>query len=182
MSNGRYSASVDQLSQHLLRSAARRRDQPSTRSPALRYWNLAQQRHYRRSAPCRRAMPVSGDCAACHGPHTRGKRPGFRPRQAHSRKRRTVCWREPDSNHRSRSCERLFSGRCQSETAARKAEPLTGSGPKRQCLPGVAAHSLSLRGGTTSSRPSSSSGESSKLRRRASGRRLSSNWTRHFNG
>ena len=22
-------------------------------------------------------MPVSGDCAACHGPHTRGKRPGF---------------------------------------------------------------------------------------------------------
>src|SRR5215470_15658630 len=25
------------------------------------------------------------------------------------------------------------SGRCQSETAARKAEPLTGSGPKRQC-------------------------------------------------
>jgi hypothetical protein len=30
------------------------------------------------------------------------------------------------------------SGRCQSETAARrKAEPLTGSGPKRQCLPGV---------------------------------------------
>jgi hypothetical protein len=34
------------------------------------------------------------------------------------------------------------SGRCQSETAARKAEPLTGSGPKRQCLPRVAAHSL----------------------------------------
>ena len=100
MSNGRYSASVDQLSQHLLPSAARRRDQPSTRSPALRYWNLAQQRHYRRSVPCRRAMPVSGDCAACHGPHTRGKRPGFRPRQANSRERRTVCWREPDSNFR----------------------------------------------------------------------------------
>jgi hypothetical protein len=77
MSNGRYSASVDQLSQDLLRSAARRRDQPSTRSPALRYWNLAQQRHYRRSAPCRRAMPVSGDCAARHGPHTRRKRPVF---------------------------------------------------------------------------------------------------------
>jgi hypothetical protein len=74
------------------------------------------------------------------------------------------------------------SGRCQSETAARKAEPLTGSGPKRQCLPGVAAHTLSLRGGTASSNPSSSSGESSKLRRRASRRRLSSNWTRHFNG
>jgi len=103
MSNGRYSASVDQLSQHLLRSAARRRDQPSTRSPALRYWNLAQQRHYRRSAPCRGAMPVSGDCAARHGPHTRGKRPGFRPRQANSRERRTVCWREMDSNFQFRA-------------------------------------------------------------------------------
>ena len=52
------------------------------------------------------------------------------------------------------------SGRCQSETAARKAEPLTGSGPKRQCLPGVAAHGLSLRGGTASSNPTSSSEES----------------------
>src|ERR1700731_3958821 len=50
------------------------------------------------------------------------------------------------------------SGRCQSETAARKAEPLTGSGPKRQCLPGVAARSPSLRGGTASSNRSSSSG------------------------
>ena len=52
------------------------------------------------------------------------------------------------------------SGRCQSETAARRAEPLTGSGPRRQCLPGVAPHSLSLRGGTASSNPSSSIGES----------------------
>jgi hypothetical protein len=52
------------------------------------------------------------------------------------------------------------SGRCQSDTAARKAKPLTGSGPKRQCLPGVAAHSPSLRGGTASSNPSSSTGES----------------------
>src|SRR6516165_6665372 len=30
------------------------------------------------------------------------------------------------------------SGRCQSETAARKAEPLKGSGPRRRCLPGAA--------------------------------------------
>jgi hypothetical protein len=30
------------------------------------------------------------------------------------------------------------SARCQSETAARKAEPLTDSGPRRECLPGVA--------------------------------------------
>ena len=40
------------------------------------------------------------------------------------------------------------SGRCQSETSARKAQPLTGSGPRRQCLSGAAPHSLSLRGGT----------------------------------
>ena len=41
-----------------------------------------------------------------------------------------------------------------------KGGAITGSGPKRQCLPGVAAHSLSLRGGTASSNPSSSAGES----------------------
>jgi MarR-like DNA-binding transcriptional regulator SgrR of sgrS sRNA len=48
-------------------------------------------------------MPVSGDCAACHGPRTRGKRPGFRPRQANSRERRTVRWREMDSNFQFRA-------------------------------------------------------------------------------
>ena len=74
----------------------------------------------------------------------------------------TRRWREPDSNHRSRSCEGS-SGRCQSETAARKAEPLTGSGPRRRCLPGASHRRLSLRGGTASSNPSSSSGESGEL-------------------
>ena len=57
------------------------------------------------------------------------------------------------------------SGRCQSETAARKAEPTIGSGPRQQCLPGVVRHSLSLRGGTPSSNPSSSSAESAKSKR-----------------
>jgi hypothetical protein len=37
---------------------------------------------------------------------------------------------------------------CRSDTVARKAEPLTGSGPRRRCLPGVASHSLSLHRGT----------------------------------
>jgi len=45
------------------------------------------------------------------------------------------------------------------ETAIRKAEPLTGPGPRRRCLPGVVPHSLSLRGGTASSNPASSSAE-----------------------
>ena len=64
----------------------------------------------------------------------------------------TLRWREPDSNHRSRSCERHF-----------WASPIGDDGgatyrfsPRRQCLPGVAPHSLSLRGGTASSNPSSS--------------------------
>jgi hypothetical protein len=52
------------------------------------------------------------------------------------------------------------SGRCQSETAARRAESLKGSGPRQQCLPGMAPHNLSLRGGTASSNPPSSSAES----------------------
>ena len=39
------------------------------------------------------------------------------------------------------------SGRCRSDRAARKAEPLTGSGPRRRCLHGVAPHSLSLQDG-----------------------------------
>ena len=58
-----------------------------------------------------------------------------------------------------RSCDRLFWASPIGDGDT-KTEPLTGSGPKRQCLPGVAAHSLSLRGGTASSNPSYSSGES----------------------
>src|SRR5215813_3937454 len=75
----------------------------------------------------------------------------------------SLRWREPNSNHRSRSCERLFWALPIGDGGPKKAEPLTGSGPKRQCLPGVAAHSLSLRRGTVSSNPSSSSGESDEL-------------------
>ena len=56
------------------------------------------------------------------------------------------------------------SERCQSEAAARKTEPLSGSGSRLQCFPGAAPHSLSLRGGTASSNPSSSSGESANFR------------------
>jgi hypothetical protein len=40
---------------------------------------------------------------------------------------------------------------------------LRGSGRRRQCLPGVAPHSLSLRGGTASSNPSSSTEESANF-------------------
>src|SRR4029077_13094640 len=70
----------------------------------------------------------------------------------------TLRWREPDSNYRSRSCERLFwalpigGGTKRGATCRFRSEP--------QGLPGVAAHNLSLRGGTASSNPSFSSGES----------------------
>ena len=53
-------------------------------------------------------MPVSADRAISHGSHTRAKSRGSQPRRAISRERRTVCWREPDSNHRYRSHERVF--------------------------------------------------------------------------
>ena len=71
-------------------------------SLALRYWNLAQQRHCRQKAPYRRPIPVSADRAPSHGPHTRAKRGGSQPRRATSRERRTVRWREMDSNFRFR--------------------------------------------------------------------------------
>jgi hypothetical protein len=69
----------------------------------------------------------------------------------------TLRWREPDSNHRSRSWERLFwalpighGGTKGGATYRFRSKP--------PCLPGVAAHSLSLRGGTASSSPSPSNG------------------------
>jgi hypothetical protein len=87
---------------------------------------------------------------------------------------RTRRWRERDSNRWSPSSRDLSptvpvansSSTSPRQTQPRKAEPLTGSGPKRQCLPGVAAHSPFLRGGTASSNPSSSSAESGANLRR----------------
>ena len=61
----------------------------------------------------------------------------------------TLRWREPDSNHRSRSCERLFWALPIGDGGTKGGA--TYSGPRRRCLPGVAPHSLSLRGGTASS-------------------------------
>src|ERR1700757_1537985 len=41
---------------------------------ALRYWNIARQRHYHSSARYCSALPVSADRAARHRPQTGGKR------------------------------------------------------------------------------------------------------------
>ena len=44
---------------------------------------------------------VSASRAAWSGPRTPRQLPAFRYRKEKSSERRTVCWREPDSNHRS---------------------------------------------------------------------------------
>jgi hypothetical protein len=48
-----------------------------TFEPALRYWNLAQQRRYSELARSRRRITVSVSHSACHGPHTRAESPPF---------------------------------------------------------------------------------------------------------
>jgi hypothetical protein len=77
---------------------------------ALRYWNKAGQRYSRQSAPYHRVTPVSADRAACPAPHTRGKSPASGCGTAKSRETQTLRWREPDSNHRSRSNDQYPNG------------------------------------------------------------------------
>jgi hypothetical protein len=110
-----------------------------------------------------RAIPVSADRGALSGPHTGaksrllavgGQNPARRGLSAGGDGIRTI----------SPAPAKGSSVRCQSETAARKAEPLTGLGPRQQCLPGVAPHRFSLRGGPASSLlTASSSGESGEI-------------------
>ena len=72
-----------------------------TASATPRYWNIARQRHYRFSARSCWTLRVSADRTAWPRPHT-GAKPGlFQGMKAKSGERRTVCWREVDSNHRS---------------------------------------------------------------------------------
>src|SRR6516164_11085457 len=56
-------------------------------------------------------MPVSADHAISHGPRTRAKSRGSRSRRATFRERRTVCWREMDSNHQYRERRAAFLSR-----------------------------------------------------------------------
>jgi hypothetical protein len=96
------SALLDQ--QHLRR--ATRASATSTGSPLLRYWNLARQRHYRGSAACRRALPVSAGAAACHGPHTGAEAGLLNLGRLIVVEIQTRLWSEPDSNSRSVSASR----------------------------------------------------------------------------
>src|SRR6184192_3232547 len=63
---------------------------------------MARQRYCRRLARYRNTLRVSADPVAKPTAHTRAESRGSRPSKADAGERRTLRWREPDSNHRSR--------------------------------------------------------------------------------
>src|SRR5215831_11305500 len=102
MNNARCSASLDRLSQSQLRRAARAAPTLDciTGTAVLEFGpaeTLSPVGAYRR------LILVSVDRVTSHSPHTRAKSRGFRPRRATPAERRTVCWREMDSNFRFRA-------------------------------------------------------------------------------
>src|SRR5208282_1551841 len=72
-------------------------------SAALRYWNMPRQRYCRRLARHRHTLCVSADPLAKPAAHTRAESRGSRPTKADSGERRTLRWRELDSNLRFRA-------------------------------------------------------------------------------
>jgi hypothetical protein len=78
---------------------------------ALRYWNIARQRYCRRLARYRNTLRVSADPVAKPAAHTRAESRGSRPSKPDAGERRTLRWREMDSNPRSpvslRALERI---------------------------------------------------------------------------
>jgi hypothetical protein len=75
----------------------------ATTSTALRYWNIARQRYCCRLAQNPSTRRVSADPLAQPAAHSRAEGRGFRPTKASASERRTLCWREVDSNPRSLS-------------------------------------------------------------------------------
>src|SRR5215831_6504154 len=100
MNNARCSASPDRLSQSQLRRAARAAPTLDciTGTAVLEFGPAETLSPVGAS---RRLILVSVDRVTSHSPHTRAKSRGFRPRRATPAERRTVCWRETDSNLRS---------------------------------------------------------------------------------
>src|SRR5215510_2454015 len=97
MNNARCSASLDRLSQSQLRRAARAAPTLDciTGTAVLEFGPAETLSPVGAS---RRLILVSVDRVTSHSPHTRAKSRGFRPRRATPAERRTVCWREMDSN------------------------------------------------------------------------------------
>jgi len=63
---------------------------------------MARHRYCRRLLRYRNNLRVSADLVAKPAAHTRAESRGSRPSKADAGERRTLCWREPDSNHRFR--------------------------------------------------------------------------------
>ena len=76
--------------------AARHSRQPHQRHRGN--WNMARQRYCRRLARYRNTLRVSADPVAKPAAHTRAESRGSRPSNGDAGERRTVCWREMDSN------------------------------------------------------------------------------------
>src|SRR5438270_830231 len=70
----------------------------ATTSTALRYWNMARQRYCRRLVQNPYTRRVSADPLAQPAAHTRAEGRGFRPTKESASERRTLRWREMDSN------------------------------------------------------------------------------------
>jgi len=88
--------------------------QPAIDPLALGYWNMARQRYCRRLAPSCNTLRVSADPVAKPAAHRRPKSRGSRPSTAARGERRTLRWRKPDSNHRSRVTRPSFRRRLMS--------------------------------------------------------------------
>src|SRR6266404_8876225 len=71
-----------------------------TPSAALRYWNMARQRYCRRLVRSCNTLRVSADPVAKPAARSRAESRGSRPSKAAPGERRTLRWREMDSNFR----------------------------------------------------------------------------------
>ena len=108
---------------------------------------MARQRYCRRLARHRNTMRVSADPVAKPAAHTRAGSRGSRRSKADAGERRTVCWREMDSNHRYRI----------------KKQPFLAARARSRNSPSATKNRL-FRAGTDGSKLPSSSGESANHR------------------
>jgi hypothetical protein len=100
--------------------------------------------------------------------------------EAKSGGRRTVCWREPDSNHRYRSYERVSRTLPNGDAGliSWMGSLSTGRLARRRWLGGPPLHGRLFDGGTDGSNPSSSSSESVANRTRSADRTVSAEGSR----
>ena len=114
-------------------------------SLALRYWNMARQRHCRRLARYGNTRSVSADPVAKPAAHTRAESRGSGPSKLDAAERQTLCWREMDSNHRSLLTSRPVTENLRLCRCLPVGYPtVRSSGDVRFCLPVKGRHDLAL--------------------------------------